>query len=225
MKPIIVANWKMHKTNAEVKDFLAHLQPVDGVELWIAPPLTALALAATYSVWVGAQCISSEAEGAFTGEVSAKQVASAGARFVLVGHSERRRRLGETSEMISRQITLAVENNLVPVLCVGETLQERESGKTEAVLQSQVIPGFAGVIAYEPIWAIGTGKTPTVEMIAQAHALCKSICPTTPVLYGGSVNRENAAAFAQITGVDGLLVGGASLDVESFMAIAKGFIA
>jgi triosephosphate isomerase len=222
MKPIIAANWKMHKTNTQVKEFLELLSPQSNADVWIAPPLTALACAAEYGIWVGAQNIYHEAEGAFTGEVSASQVASAGARFVIIGHSERRRLFGETQGQIEKKIQLALENNLIPLLCVGESLEERQEGKTKSILAKQLIKNFKGVIAYEPIWAIGTGQMPTDAMIEEAHAICKEICPV-PVLYGGSVTASSAPQLQKIKGVDGVLVGGASLELKSFISIIEGF--
>jgi len=222
MKPIIAANWKMYKTNAQIKEFLELFRPRSDVDVWIAPPATALQLVAEAGICTGAQNIYFESRGAFTGEISAELAAGAGARFVIIGHSERRRLFGETQEQIEKKVQLAIENSLIPLLCVGETLEERKSGKTKSVLTSQLIKGFTGVIAYEPVWAIGTGQRPTPEMIEEAHRLCKEIC-NVPVLYGGSVTKESAPELRVIKGVDGVLVGGASLEAASLMSIMEGF--
>jgi triosephosphate isomerase (TIM) len=233
MKPIIAANWKMHKTGHEVEEFITTLLPHVQGSVWIAPSAPYLSLAARKaqgsSILIGAQNIYSEPQGAFTGEISASQVADCGAKFVIIGHSERRRFFGEKNPEIKKKITIAAAHNLIPLLCIGETLDERKNHKTKQVLTSQlseVLDGnFKGVIAYEPVWAIGTGQSATPEMIEEAHGICKDFLgEKTPVLYGGSVTPQTATILAQTKNVDGALVGGASLEAQSFISIIKGFI-
>jgi triosephosphate isomerase len=189
---------------------------------------------------VGAQNIHTEAKGAFTGESSAAMARDAGARIALVGHSERRHVFGETDEATAKKCALALANSLAPMLCVGETLEQREAGETGAVVLRQLRAGLSRVdreerggvlVAYEPVWAIGTGKTATPGDASAVHAivrkeleqLCKSaaIAAEIPILYGGSVNRDNAKQLLAAPGVEGLLVGGASLDAQSWLAIAS----
>jgi triosephosphate isomerase (TIM) len=242
-KPIIAANWKMHKTGCEVEDFFNTALPSlknTPAHIWIAPSATALRLAAQKAhgsnVVIGAQNIYFESQGAFTGEVSASQVFDAGARFVIIGHSERRDLFGETNVQIEKKIKLATQYQLRPLLCVGETLQERKEHQTAAVLKIQLIealqkdPGFDGVIAYEPRWAIGTGQSATPEMIEETHAMCRDILSNLcvkgrdiPILYGGSVTPQTAPVLKKIKNVDGALVGGASLEAQSFISIAQGY--
>ena len=236
MLPIIAANWKMHKTRREVEDFFHTLLPeVSQLKgsIWIAPSMTSLHLAAEKargsSILIGAQNIYFEPQGAFTGEVSAPQVADAGARFVIIGHSERRRLFGETSLDIKKKIASATTCKLIPLLCVGETLEERNSHQTGQVLKRQLEEvleeDFTGVVAYEPIWAIGTGQSASPVMIEEAHGICKNILKDkTPVLYGWSVTPQTALALGRIKNVDGALVGGASLEAQSFISIIRGFI-
>lgn len=241
-KPIIAANWKMHKTRCEVEDFFDILAPClkgSSAQVWIAPPSTTLHLASQQAgqsgIWVGAQNIFYEPQGAFTGEISAAQVADAGARFVIIGHSERRRLFAETHIQIRKKIQLATEHQLIPLLCIGETIQERESGQTQAVLKKQLVEvltsQFEGVIAYEPVWAIGTGKTADAAVIEEAHTFCREVLrqvcakgSQTPILYGGSVTAEVSPLLRSIKNVDGALVGGASLDALVFASIIQGYV-
>lgn len=231
MKPIIAANWKMHKTGREVEEFITTLLPHVQGSVWIAPSAPYLSLAARKagsSILIGAQNIYFEPQGAFTGEISASQVAGCGAKFVIIGHSERRRLFGETNSQIKKKITITTAHKLIPLLCIGETLDERKNHKTKQVLTSQlseVLDGnFHGVIAYEPVWAIGTGQSATPEMIEEAHGICKDFLGhKIPVLYGGSVTPQTASQLAQTKNVDGALVGGASLEAQSFISIIKGF--
>lgn len=239
MNPIIAANWKMHKTRSEVESFFNDLKVPSQASIWIAPSATSLHLASQAasgtSILIGAQNIYFEPQGAFTGEISAAQVADCGARFVIIGHSERRRLFGENNPQIKKKITIAAAHNLIPLLCIGETLDERKNHQTRHVLETQLqevlTENFNGVIAYEPVWAIGTGQTATSEMIEEAHTHIKKILEKitqqgskTAVLYGGSVTPQTALALSQTKNVDGALVGGASLEAPSFMAIIKGFI-
>ncbi len=238
MNPIIAANWKMHKTGHEVEEFFKELLPHVKGTVWIAPSATALRLAcdlaSNSSILIGAQNIYFEPEGAFTGEISASQVADCGAKFVIIGHSERRRLFGETDLSIKKKIKAAVGQGLIPLLCIGETLEERKANKTADVLTRQLTnvleENFNGVIAYEPVWAIGTGQSAMPEMIEEAHTVCKEILKKlcekgshVPLLYGGSVTPETAPILSRTKNVDGALVGGASLGAQSFISIIKGF--
>lgn len=242
MNPIIAANWKMHKTRREVEDFFKIVLPNASRaqrSIWIAPSATTLMLAAEQargsSITIGAQNIYFEPQGAFTGEISGAQVADCGAKFVIVGHSERRRLFGETNLDIKKKINAAAHHGLIPLLCIGESLEERNSHQTAAVLKKQLTevldPSFEGVIAYEPVWAIGTGKSATKEMIEEAHGICKEILKNMckkgekiAVLYGGSVTPQLTPSLASTKNVDGALVGGASLEAQSFLSIVQGFM-
>ena len=246
-KPFVAGNWKMHKTVEEarllVAEMLEPLQAVKNIEKAICPPFPALlpvaAMLAGTDIGLGAQNMHWEEEGAFTGEVSPRMVAEF-ARYVILGHSERRAYFGETDETVHRKVAAALKHDLTPIVCVGETLSEREAGETEAVITRQVrgaLTGFppeavaAMVLAYEPVWAIGTGKAATPE---EANRVVKDIIRATladlfgaetaaavRVLYGGSVKPHNAAAFFAQPDIDGALVGGASLKADQFVAIAE----
>ncbi len=246
-KPFVAGNWKMHKTVEEarllVAEMLAGLQAVAGVEKVLCPPFPALlpvaAMLMGTEIGLGAQNMHWEEEGAFTGEVSPRMVAEF-ARYVILGHSERRAYFGETDETVHRKVAAALKHDLVPIVCVGETLAEREAGATEAVITRQVRGALAGfppetvaamVLAYEPVWAIGTGKAATPE---EANRVVKDHIRATlaemfgaeaaqavRVLYGGSVKPHNAADFFAQPDIDGALVGGASLKAASFVAIAE----
>ena len=230
-KPLIVGNWKMHKTIAQTRAFVADVRardlPLAEVDAVICPPFTALcaasdALAGT-RIGLGAQNVGWAREGAFTGEISAPMLLELGVAGSLVGHSERRQIFGETDQNVGRRVEAALAAGLNVIACVGETLEERDTGRTEDVLRRQLAvlePEDSLVIAYEPVWAIGTGKTATPEMAQEAHAFVKSLVDV-PVLYGGSVKPDNAEKLAAQPDVDGMLVGGASLDVESFAAICR----
>jgi triosephosphate isomerase len=239
-----IGNWKMYKTAHEAVDYIDALLPlIEGVaaEAYLAVPFTSIASAAQRAkkspLKIGAQNMHDAREGAFTGEIAALMLKEAGASFVLIGHSERRRLFKETLEMIARKVQRALQDHLEPVLCVGETLEEREGGKTEAILKEQLFSALDAVpdedakkllIAYEPVWAIGTGKSATPEMAAEAHAICRAAlkeifgarrAAPIPILYGGSVKSENAPELMAQKGIDGLLVGGASLSPETFASI------
>jgi triosephosphate isomerase len=220
---LIVGNWKMFKTQAETRDFCAAFSPPGGVEVVICPPFTSLAAAVESGLTVFAQSVHWETEGAFTGEVSTTMLKELGVAGAIVGHSERRQFFGETDESTARRAAAALAAGLRVIACVGELEAEREAGETEAVLRRQVSviephPGL--VVAYEPVWAIGTGKTATPQIAQAAHAFIKSLLDA-PVLYGGSVKPDNAAELLAQPDVDGALVGGASLDPESFAAICR----
>jgi triosephosphate isomerase (TIM) len=223
---LIAGNWKMFKGPRETRDFLSAFAPPDGVDVVIAPPFVSLT-AALESKWpVYAQNVHWEEEGAFTGEVSVPMLKEVGVAGAIVGHSERRQYFGETDETTARRAAAALAGGLGVIACVGETDEQREAGETETVLRRQVgaLPDDDRlVIAYEPVWAIGTGKTATPELAQEAHALIKSL-RRVPVLYGGSVKPENAAELLGQPDVDGALVGGASLDPESFASICRAAI-
>jgi triosephosphate isomerase len=226
---LIAGNWKMYKGPAETAEFCIELKrrldDLDGVDVAVCPPFTSLAVAvqilAGTEIAVAAQNVHWEREGAFTGEVSAPMLRELGVYGAIVGHSERRQYFGETDETVAKRAKAALEAGLSVIACVGETETEREAGETEDVLRRQVsvLEGEDNlVVAYEPVWAIGTGKTATAELAQEAHAFIKGLLDV-PVLYGGSVKPENAGELLELPDVDGALVGGASLDVESFAAI------
>jgi triosephosphate isomerase len=229
---LVAGNWKMHKGAHQAREFAAQIRRLPerapGVDIVVCPPYVSLeatvqGLGEGSSVQVYAQNVHWELEGAFTGEVSAPMLLEVGAAGAIVGHSERRQYFGETDETVRRRADAALEAGLAVIACVGETEAEREAEATEAVLGRQVsaLPRHERlVIAYEPVWAIGTGRTATPEIAQEAHAFIKALHPA-PVLYGGSVNPENAPALLSLTGVDGALVGGASLEFESFEAICR----
>ena len=241
-RKIVAGNWKLHGNRQFAFGLLDALDPApQGVELVILPPLPYVGeLAERYEATgmvFGAQDVSMNEKGAFTGEVSAAMLKDVGAKYGLVGHSERRQYHGETSELVARKFFAAKAGGITPILCIGETLSEREDGKTEWRLEEQLAPileqggaaAFEGaVIAYEPVWAIGTGRTATPEQAQQVHAFIRSeiaaydarIADSLPILYGGSVKADNAAALFSQPDVDGGLVGGASLVAADFNAIA-----
>ena len=244
-RPCVAANWKMHKTIAETESYLGELLPraegLGGVELFVCPPFPALAraveLCAGTEVRVAAQNMHEEREGAFTGEVSAPMLVELGVDGVVLGHSERRALFAESDEALARKVAVALEAELTPILCVGETEAERDAGETEGVLLRQVSADLSGVvdgrladvvIAYEPVWAIGTGRTATPEQAAEAiEHIRRLIAGRTAeaaervrILYGGSVKPANAGELIGQQGIDGALVGGASLEASSFAKIA-----
>ena len=218
---LVAGNWKMYKGPAETRAFAAAFSPPEGVKAVICPPFVSLAGAVEAGLTVFAQNVHWEDEGAFTGEVSAPMLREVGVAGAIVGHSERRQYFGETDETVARRAAHALEAGLGVIACVGELEEERDRGETEEVLRRQLSvldPHPALVIAYEPVWAIGTGKTATPEQAEEAHAFVKSLLDA-PVLYGGSVKPENAEELLSRPGVDGALVGGASLDPDSFASI------
>ena len=247
-KPVIAGNWKMHKTIGESVDFALRLnkelaERSADTDVIIAPPFIALrpvAEAISSSViHLAAQNLHDKTEGAFTGEVSARMLADAGCEYVIVGHSERRILFGEKDDFICRKLRAALSAGLRPIFCIGETSEERDAGKTLAVLGRQLKGGLNNftahdmgrvVIAYEPVWAIGTGKTATPEAAQEAHrfvrtamerAFGKDISSVLPIIYGGSVNPGNIGDLMAEPDIDGALVGGASLDIESFTGIIR----
>jgi triosephosphate isomerase (TIM) len=240
-RPLIyAANWKMHHGPAMARTFLEKFleltRPVEGRKLWFFPPavsIAAVAQAATgrADVGVGAQNVHWEPKGAFTGELSLPLVAEAGATMALVGHSERRHLFGETDEQVGRKVAAAIKAGLTPLVCVGETLAEREAGRTEQVIVRQVNAVLERVpagewsrvtVAYEPVWAIGTGRNATPDDAAQVHELIRfelgrrQVTTRVPILYGGSVNLGNVLALLAREELDGVLVGGASLEPEGW---------
>ena len=245
--PIIAGNWKMYKTVADavkyVKEFRALAKDVANVEIVVAPPFTALHAVAeaarNSNVIVAAQDLHWEREGAFTGAVGAPMVREAGAEYVIIGHSERRTLFGETDDGVNRKTHAAFAAGLTPIVCVGETLDQRERSETMAVLDRQVNKGLDGltadqltqlVIAYEPVWAIGTGRTATPDQAQEAHRHIRqrlqqwfgaAAAEACHVIYGGSVKPENTRDLMGQADVDGALVGGASLDVASFWEIVS----
>jgi triosephosphate isomerase (TIM) len=238
--PIIAANWKMYKTGAEAQEFFTHLKGKlpSSVKFFVAPSFTALPVMKAQGVVLGGQNMHEGDEGAFTGEISARMLKDAGARFVILGHSERRRLFHETDAIVHLKLKKALSSELLPILCVGETLQDREARKTFEVLSHQLKTALADIapaeliLAYEPVWAIGTGKTATPEIAQEAHHFCRGLlkklwgeaaAAKTSILYGGSVTPETAQALALQPDIDGALVGGASLDAEKFIKIIQGF--
>ena len=224
---LIAGNWKMFKGPAETQAFLEEFEEPDDVDVVLCPPYVSLAAAVAAGRTVYAQNVHWEPSGPYTGEISPQMLLELGVSGALVGHSERRQLFGETDETVARRARAALDAGLGVIACVGETLEQRESGDTELVLKIQVeaIAFAAGaherlVIAYEPVWAIGTGKTATAAQAQEAHEFIKALLDV-PVLYGGSVKPENAAELLAQTAIDGALVGGASLDPESFAAICR----
>ncbi|HYZ93288.1 MAG TPA: triose-phosphate isomerase [Actinomycetota bacterium] len=226
---LIAANWKMYKGPAETAEFCLGLRErgPEGVDVVVCPPYVSLAVAvqllAGTEIAVAAQNVHWEDDGAFTGEISASMLLDLGVYGAIVGHSERRQHFGETDESVAARARTALAAGLFVIACVGETDVERERGETEGVLRRQVSVLEADdnlVVAYEPVWAIGTGKTATPEIAQQAHAFVKALLDV-PVLYGGSVKPDNAAELLAQPDVDGALVGGASLDLDSFTAICR----
>ena len=228
---LIAGNWKLYKGQAETAAFCVDLRrqlaDLEGVDVAVCPPFTSLAVAvqvlAGTDIAVAAQNVHWEPEGPFTGEVSPAMLIELGVYGAIVGHSERRQLFGETDEAVGRRARAALDAGLSVIACVGETEEERERDETEDVLRRQLSVLEAEdnlVVAYEPVWAIGTGKTATPETAQEAHAFVKSLLDV-PVLYGGSVKPENAEALLAQPSVDGALVGGASLDVESFTELCR----
>ena len=220
---LIAGNWKMYKGPAETREFCATFAPPAGVDAVLCPPFGSLGAGVASGHTIFAQNVHWADEGAFTGEVSTKILLELGVQGAIVGHSERRQYFGETDETVGMRTEHALEAGLRVIACVGESEQDRERGETQDVLRRQVGVLNAHenlVVAYEPVWAIGTGKTATPEIAQEAHAFIKSLLDV-PVLYGGSVKPENAEPLLAQGHVDGALVGGASLEVESFTAICE----
>ena len=250
-KKLIAGNWKMNKTSADAqtlaKEIVAEVGKVIDVEIVVCPPFTALETVGKVvdgsNVKLGAQNMHPEASGAYTGEISAPMLRAIFASHVILGHSERRAYFGETDTFINKKVLVALTNQLRPILCVGETLAERESGSTLKVVQTQLEGGLAGVtkdvaatvvIAYEPVWAIGTGKVATTEQAQEVHAFIRSllvklfgdqIAQKVRILYGGSMKPANAPELLAQKDIDGGLIGGAALETRSFVDLVKAAIA
>jgi len=248
LKPVIAANWKLNHTPSDARAFLqrflAQVPKLNERTLVFFPSALTLStvidgLKERPEVWVGVQNVHAEAQGAFTGENSVLMARDMGARVILVGHSERRHVFGETDAQTTKKMALIVQARLTPMLCVGETLAEREAGRTAEVVERQLSAGLAELddnqvggimLAYEPVWAIGTGRTATPEDASEIHAVLRRALVSRvgeraatgiPILYGGSVNRGNASQLLAAPDVDGLLVGGASLDADSWASIVR----
>jgi triosephosphate isomerase len=246
-KKLLAANWKMYKTPDQTRDFFHDFLPLvqghDRDEIVVCPNYIALdaAIHATKgsNVAIGAQNLHWEKEGAYTGEICTKMLLAIGVTHVIIGHSERRQYFGETDDTVNLKLKAALGAGLIPIVCVGEVLEEREAGLTDDVLRRQCLRAFnkvsakkavSLVVAYEPVWAIGTGKTATPQLAADAHAIIRAeaaesfgheFADKLRVLYGGSVKPENAHALMSEEEIDGALVGGASLDPQSFASIVK----
>lgn len=245
-KKLVAGNWKMYKDKSETFELISQLKEkvnsfLPDVDIAVCPPFTSIELAAELlknsHIYLGAQNMHSEIEGAFTGEISAKMLKSFGVEFVILGHSERRTYFKETDDFINQKIKRAIEFNLKPIFCLGETLQERENGKTFEVVERQLTKGLEGisriylekiVIAYEPVWAIGTGKTATPDQAQEVHSFLREkiselydseISFKVRILYGGSVKPENARELFNQPDIDGGLIGGACLKADSFYQI------
>jgi len=246
---LIVANWKMYKTLPEAEEFMARfpaeVADISGIEIVICPPFISLArladLAVKTAILLGAQNMHWQKEGAFTGEISPLMLRDLGVKYVILGHSERRRYFGEKSDMIKKKVTAAFNYGLIPILCVGETLEQRKAGKTEKVVEEQLQGALEGigverdmlqklVLAYEPVWAIGTGVAAGGEEAAAAAGFLRfllremwgeDISDKVRILYGGSVTPENIAEFVNQREIDGALVGGSSLQVKTFAELLR----
>lgn len=246
-RPVVIGNWKMHGTLGWARALATQIRDgvrdLEGVDVVVCPPFTALAAVgeslAGSPVRLGAQTCHHQAEGAHTGEISPAMLVDLGCQYVLAGHSERRHEFGEGDEQINRKVVAALEAHLVPVLCVGETAEERRQGLTFTTVEGQLRAGLAGVsgeglgrviLAYEPVWAIGTGLNATPTQAAEVHGYLRGlvselssrdIAQALPILYGGSVKPDNAERLAAEPEIDGMLVGGASLKAEQFLTITR----
>jgi triosephosphate isomerase len=246
-KPVIAGNWKMNKTSAEARDLANKIMPlVSGVtdrEIVLAPPFTAIPAVAEKArgtnMVLAAQDLFWEDKGAFTGEISAEMLLDLGCKYVIIGHSERRQFFGETDETVNKKVRQALKKGLLPIVCVGELLKEREAGRVNEVIERQVTGALKDVsaadmqnivIAYEPVWAIGTGKTATPDQANEVHAFIRQkvkalfntqVADSLRIQYGGSVTPENVSVLMAMPDIDGALVGGASLKPESFAALVN----
>jgi len=246
-RKVVAGNWKMNMTDPGAVELVKHLKEslrsFNEVELVVCPPFTSLSslskILAGSNIGLGAQNLFWESSGAYTGEVSAEMLLSVGCKYVIIGHSERRQYFGEDNQSVNRKVKSAIERGLTPIVCVGERLEQREAGKTEAVVEDHIRGGFEelsshevdrAIIAYEPVWAIGTGKTATPDQANEVHLFIRELIKElydadlssrTRILYGGSVKPENARSLIEQPELDGFLVGGASLKAESFAAIAR----
>ncbi len=247
-KPIVVGNWKMNKTPEEAVQLVAELKPlvagIEAVEIGICPPFVCLTEASKLlkgtNIGLGAQNMYWEPEGAYTGEISAEMLVTSGCRYVILGHSERRAYFGETNATVHKRLEAALQSGLSPIVCVGETLEQREAGKAEEVVADHLRGAYEGisatdaqktVIAYEPVWAIGTGLTATPDQAQEMHAFIRkiltelygdSVAEGVRIQYGGSMKPGNAKELLAQKDIDGGLIGGAALQAESFTGIIKG---
>lgn len=244
MQKVVVANWKMHKTIDEALQFIVTLAPLVkncDAKILLAVPFTALSHAAKQAkgtnILIGAQNIDFHSRGAYTGEVSARMIKDAGAEFVIVGHSERRQLFHESSKIVNLKVKAALAEEIQPLVCIGETLEQRQANEVEKTLKLQLFESLAGInaeqmdsilLAYEPVWAIGTNLAASSKDVLFAHQLCRNLVAESwgtstaeklPILYGGSVKADNSRELLETPEVDGVLVGGASLSVESFSKI------
>jgi len=246
-RPIIAGNWKMNNTSAESVELVSQLREmisdVKEVEVVVAPPYTALGSVAAIikdsNIFLSAQNIFWEEKGAFTGEISPSMLKDIGCQYAIVGHSERRQYFGETNDTVNKRLEAAIKVSLTPIMCIGETLEEREAGKTLTVIEQQMREGLNGlssdemgkvVVAYEPVWAIGTGKTATPDQAQEVHQFIRKVmaqifgeevAEEIRILYGGSVKLDNVDQLMSQNDIDGALVGGASLKADSFAGIIK----
>ena len=246
-KPFIAGNWKLNKTSSEAVELVSELQEryeeFEEAQMVVIPPFTALCdvhiTLQGSTIQIGGQDVYWEEEGAYTGQISAAMLLDCGCRYVIIGHSERRQYFNETDETVNRKLRKALETSLVPILCVGEMLEEREAGRVAEVVLGQLKRGLRGlteedispiIIAYEPVWAIGTGKTATPEIAGEVHSMIrrwweesfsKELASALRILYGGSVKPENISELMAQPDLDGALVGGASLSAQSFAKIVK----
>jgi len=246
-RPIIAGNWKMYKTARETVEFFEQFKPLVKIshhcDIVIAAPFTVLVdavkAAEGSNIAIAAQDLFWEAEGAYTGEISPLMLVDVGCRYTLVGHSERRQLFGETNQNVNKKIKAALSVNLTPIVCIGEMLEEREANQTQKVIQTQFLEGFAGltaqafsriILAYEPVWAIGTGRTATPEIAGEVHEYIRGLADASfgqpgarnlRILYGGSVKPDNIKGLMAQAHVDGALVGGASLNADSFGSIVN----
>lgn len=243
---LIVGNWKMYKTIAETEEFISSLIPLvkeSTAVIYLSVPFTAIKSASDKcqgtNIHIGAQNMNDASEGAFTGEIAAKMILEAGGTFVILGHSERRNIFNESNELINKKIKKSFEEGLTPILCIGESKEDHQNKKTQEILKNQLFECLKDIsieslphliIAYEPVWAIGSGETPSPEEVQEIHAFIRQLLselsdqPTSlkiPILYGGSINPQNAGLMIKEHDVDGLLVGGASLSPESFSQIVN----
>lgn len=245
-KPIIAGNWKMNKTPSEAIELINRLKPLvngRGVEVVVCPPFVSLVAAGSAlegsNIALGAQNVFFEDSGAYTGEVAPNMLKELGVKYVIIGHSERRQYFKETDEIINKKVRMAIKNGLIPILCVGETLEQREEGITEKIVEQQTRQGLSGinqedaskvVIAYEPVWAIGTGKTATSQQANDVISFIREIvldvfnedvAEKIRIQYGGSMNPNNAAELMAMSDIDGGLIGGASLKAEDFAKVVN----
>jgi triosephosphate isomerase len=246
-KKIIAGNWKMNKTNSEaiqlVKMIKIKVTDIKKIDMVVCPPFTALSsvndIVRDSNLKLGAQNLFWEEKGAYTGEISVNMILSTGCSYVIIGHSERRQYFGETDETVNKKIKTALKSGLLPIVCIGETLEQREKGITQEIIDRQIRGGFSGltssdiskiIIAYEPVWAIGTGRNATPEQAQEVHSFIrkvlsqmydKNLSENLRIQYGGSVNTKNSRDLLSQPDIDGALVGGASLEADSFVDIIK----